>query len=144
MGFMTALLPIHPAQLERWMRPRPEPVELALDWPVESEIEPDDHYPNQRWVRWNKGEAKIELMRCWDLPRNPGYPMQIASTEKRAVAGRELDIATTSMFEGTPREVRLCWLRGEGHDVTYTVRIMFERCSEAEISDALTRLIVRW
>jgi len=141
---MTALLPIHPAQLERWARPRPEPVELALDWPVASVIEPDATYPNQRWVRWTKGESIIELMRCWDLPRNPGHPMQIASTEKRAVAGREFDLATTSMFDGVQREVQLCWLRGEGHDVGYTVRIMFERCSAAAISDALTRLIVRW
>jgi len=46
---VTALLPIHPAQLERWRRPRPEPV---------------------------------------------------ASTEKRAVAGREFDLATTSMYDG--------------------------------------------
>ena len=121
-----------------------EPVELALDWAVASVTEPDDTFPNQRWVRWQKGDAVIELMRCWDLPRTPGHPMQIASTEKRAVAGRELDIATTSMFDGVAREVRLCWLRGEGHDVGYTVRLMFDRCSEAEISDALMRLTVRW
>ena len=141
---MTALLPIHPAQLERWKRPRPEPVELALDWPVASVTEPNETYPNQRWVRWQRGDAVIELMRCWDLPRNPGMPMQIASTDKRTVAGREVDLATTSMYEGFPRVVRLCWMRGEGHDVGYVVRVMFERCSEAEISDALTRLTVRW
>ena len=138
------LLPIHPAQLERWRRPRPEPIELALDWPVASVIEPDDTYPNQRWTRWQQGDAIIELMRCWDLPRNPGHPMQIASTQKLAIAGREFDVATTSMYEGMPRVVKLCWLRGEGHDVGYTVRLLFERCTDAQISDALMRLTVRW
>jgi len=137
-------MPIHPAQLERWQRPRPQPVELAIDWPVDSVVEPSETYPNQRWSRWKRGESVFELMRCWDLPRNPGHPMQIASTEKRTVAGREVDLSTTSMFDGVAREVRLCWLSGEGHDVRYTVRLMFDRCSNAEISDALMRLHVRW
>jgi hypothetical protein len=141
---VTAFLPIHPAQIERWSRPRPEPVELAMDWPIASVIEPSANYPNQRWSRWQRGDAVIELMRCWDLPRNPGMPMQIASTEKRIVAGREVDLATTSMFEGAPKVVRLIWLTGEGHDVRYQVRVMFDRCSDAEIADALMRMHVRW
>jgi len=141
---VTALLPIHPAQLERWRRSRPEPVELSLDWPVTSTFEPDDAHPNLKWVRWQQADAIIELWRCWDLPRNPGHPMQIASTEKRAVAGREFDLATTSMFDGMQKVVRLCWLRGEGHDVSYTVRILFDGCTAAQISDALTRVAVRW
>jgi hypothetical protein len=141
---VTALLPIHPAQLERWKRPPPEPVELAIDWKIAKVIEPDDTFPNQRWVRWQRGDATIELMRCWDLPRNPGHPMQIATTETVVANGREFAVATTSMYEGEPREVRACWLRGEGHDVGYTVRIVFDGCSAQDVADALGKLVVRW
>ena len=136
-------MPIGPGQVAKWRQPRPEPVELRLapTWVIESVTEPDETYPNQRTMTWRSGGAqRIELVRVWDMPRNPGYPMQTAST--RDVAGHQ--VLTTSMFNGAPKVVQLTWLRGEGHGVTYLVRIVFDGCDDAIVNDVLTRLVVAW
>jgi hypothetical protein len=139
---MSMLMPVSPGQVAKWREPRPEPVELQLapTWAVEHVIEPDETYPNQRTTMWRNGAARIELMRVWDLPRNPGYPMQTAST--RDVAGHT--VHTTSMFDGAPKVVQLTWLRGNGHGVSYLVRVVFDGCDDATVSDVLTRLVVAW
>jgi hypothetical protein len=75
------------------------------------------------------------------MPRNPGYPMQTAST--RDVAGHQ--VATTGMFNGVAKVVQLTWLRGSGHGVAYLVRIVFDGCNDAIVEDVLANgLIVAW
>ena len=141
---MSALLPIMPGQLERWSAPRPEPVTLELaGWKVETHG-PDATFPNQRWVRFERGGASIELMRYWDNPRSPGYPMAVDSQKQVTVSGQVTEFLTTSMFNGIAKQVKVCWLRGKGHGVEYGVRIVFEGCSDEEIEDALGRVVVAW
>lgn len=142
---MSALLPVAPSQVELWSRPRPEPVVLALpDWTLERVIEPDATFPNQRWMVWRRDDSTVELMRCWDLPRSPGYPMQVASTRTVVAGGHGFEVATTSLFEGTTRSCDVCWLRGEGHQVRYLVRLVLDRCTAARVADVLARVDVRW
>ena len=135
-------MPLSPAQVAKWREPRPEPVELRLapTWALECVSEPDDTHPNRRITSWRRGEARIELTRTWDMPRNPGYPMQVAST--REVEGRQVE--TTSMFDGVAREVQITWLRGNGYGVGYVVRLVFDGCDDADVRDALARLVVAW
>jgi hypothetical protein len=144
---MSMLMPVHPEQVERWRRPRPEPVALALPkpWVLEQVVEPDDTFPNQRSLRWRSGAARIELLRYWDTPRNPGYPMAAASRRAIVVAGRNVELITTSMWEGVQgRAVEVCWITGAGHDVKYGVRVVFEDCTLAQITEALAHVTIDW
>ena len=52
--------------------------------------EPDDTFPNQRWITFEKDGARIEVMRYWDQPRNPGYPM--AAESEREIAAWQNDL----------------------------------------------------
>jgi hypothetical protein len=141
---MSVLLPIMPGQLERWSRPRPEPVTLELPGWITQVREPDATFPNERRLHFEKGGASVELLRYWDQPRNPGRPMVVASEADAMVAGRPARLLTTSMFDGVTASVKVCWLTGEGHDVEYGVRIVFRGCSDDTIGDALARVHVAW
>lgn len=46
--------------------------------------------------------------------------------------------------DGVPKVVQIAWLRGKGHGVAYLVRIVFDGCDDATVSDVLTRLVVAW
>ena len=71
--------------------------------------------------------------------------MAIASTRQVTVAGHTIDLVTTSMFQGQQgRVVETCFVSGTGHDVRYSVRLLFERCSADDIADALARVTIHW
>ena len=139
---MSALLPIFPEQRERWARARPEPVELEMPGWKKSVIEPDDTFPNQRWVTFEKDGARVQLTRYWDSPLNPGHPMAVASERDMVIAGRATKLVTTSMFEGMPSRVLVFWLTGEGHGVKYGVRIVLDGYDDFEA--VLSRVNVVW
>jgi hypothetical protein len=141
----VTLLPIFPGQLERWQKPRPEPVVLELpDWTVERVTEPDDTFPNERTITWRRGDATVSLLRYWDQPRHPGGPMEIATKRTIVVGQRELELVTTRAFQGQVKEVRAVWITGTGHGVEYGVRLVFDRCTDAELADVLARVDLRW
>lgn len=139
---MSSLVPIFPEQLERWTRPRPEPVILEMPGWTKSVIEPDDTFPNQRYVTFTRGSATVELMRYWDLPRNPGYPMVAASERDLVIGGRAAKLVETSMFDGFPKRVLLIWIRGEGHGVAYTVRVKLDGYDD--VDDIVSRVQIAW
>jgi len=134
---MSALLPIFPGDLERWARPRPEPVELALEGWTREVIEPNTTFPNERSVVWRKGEATLTFTRWWDTPRNPGPPIVVVSRRALVVAGRQAERVDTPEWIGV-------WLRGEGHEVKYLVRLVFHHVDERSIDDALSRITIAW
>ena len=137
---MSGLLPIFPGQRELWSQPRPEPVTLDLPGWKRSIIEPDDTFPNQRWVTFEKDGGRIELMRYWDQPRNPGYPMAEESSREIEIGGRKTQLVTTSMFDGAKQRVWVFWINGEGHDVKYGVRIVVRREENVAAAIAATRI----
>lgn len=104
-------------------------------------VEPDDTFPNQRWVTFEKNGARIELMRWWDQPRNPGYPMATESTREVRVAGRTIDLVTTSMFDGSKQRLWVFWLTGAGHGVKYGVRIVVRREEDVDVALAAVRVV---
>jgi len=139
---LSALLPIFPGQRELWSQPRPEPVVLDLPGWKSSIIEPDETFPNQRSVTFEKAGARIELMRYWDQPRSPGYPMAAESEREIVIAGQSTKLITTSMFEGVAQRVHVFWLTGAGHDVTYGVRVVVRR--ERDVDEALAAVRRAW
>ena len=104
-------------------------------------VEPDETFPNQRWLTFDKGRARIELMRYWDQPRSPGHPMATESTRDVVVAGKTIQLVTTSMFDGTNQRVWVFWLTGEGHGVKYGVRVVVRREEDVETALAAVRVI---
>lgn len=139
---MSGLLPIFPGQRERWSQPRPEPVLLDMPGWKKTVTEPDDTFPNQRWVFFERGEARVELMRYWDLARNPGYPMTVASQRDVVVAGRATKLIETSLFDGFAKRVLLFFLQGKGYDVEYTVRVKLD--GYEDVDDVASRIVVAW
>jgi hypothetical protein len=137
---VSALLPIFPGQRELWSQPRPEPVVLDLSGWTQEVIEPDDTFPNQRWITFEKDGARIEVMRYWDQPRNPGHPMATESEREIVVAGTKTRLITTSMFEGTAQRVWAFWLTGEGHGVRYGVRVVVRREEDVDVAIAAVRV----
>lgn len=106
-------------------------------------MEPDDTFPNQRWITFEKDGARIELMRYWDQPRSPGHPMATESTRAVVAAGgKTIDLVTTSMFEGTKQRVWVFWLTGSGHGVKYGARVVVHREEDVEV--ALASVRVAW
>ena len=105
-------------------------------------VEPDDTHPNQRWVTFEKDGARIEVMRYWDAPRNPGYPMATESQRNVEIAGKKTALITTTMFDGVAQRVWVFWITGEGHDVKYGVRIVVRR--EEDVATALAAVRVSW
>src|SRR5262245_56014219 len=105
---MTALLPILPGQIERWSQTRPEPVTLDLPGWTATVHEPNATFPNQRSIRFTRGGATVDVMRYWDMPRNPGHPMAVASQREITVGGRTTELLTTSVFDGFPKQVKVC------------------------------------
>ncbi len=142
---MSALLPVFPEQRERWARERPDPVVLEMDASfTKTVVEPDQTFPNQRWITFTRGAERVEVMRCWDSPRNPGQPMATESEREIEVAGRKVKLVTTSVFDGVPRRVFVFWLTGEGYDVTYGVRVVLEGIAEEALPALLSRIKVAW
>ena len=139
---MSVLLPSSPKQREVWSKARPEPVVLELPGWSQSIIEPDASQPNQRWINFEKDGGRIEWMRYWDTPLNPGYPMARESARDVMVAGRKTELVTTSMFDGAPMRVWVFWLTGEGHGVKYGVRVVVRR--EEDVETALAAVRVAW
>jgi hypothetical protein len=140
---VAVLLPILPGERERWAQPRPEPVTLDLaDWTMWSSP-PDTSLPNQRIVRFSHGTCNVQLTRFWDRALTDGGPMSLKGSRPVTVAGRQIELHTTSFFGG-PREVQLLWLEGKGYDVEYIVRLHFEHCSDDAVEEVLRRVEVHW
>jgi hypothetical protein len=92
--------------------------------------------PNERMIRFERGDQSINAMRWWDSPLHPGNPMQIASTREVTVGSRRHEIVTTSAFEGVVRVVDVVFERGNG----WAARIVFERCTPDDVLDVLGRI----
>ena len=137
-------MPIFPEQLERWSHPRPEPVTLELAGWAKRVDEPTPTFPNERRVTFERDGASVEVWRYWDGPRNPGYPMAVASERAVTVGGRSSTLMTMSMFEGVAQLVHVCALQGKGHDVEYGVRILFRGLADEHIGAVLSRVVVAW
>ncbi|MBI2894121.1 MAG: hypothetical protein HYY06_11265 [Deltaproteobacteria bacterium] len=50
----------------------------------------------------------------------------------------------TALLPILPGQVELCWFQGQGYEVRYGVRVVFERCGKDVVADALARIEVRW
>ena len=70
--------------------------------------------------------------------------MSLKGSRPVTVAGRQIELHTTSVFEGLKREVRVLWLEGKGYDVEYIVRLRFEHCSNDAVEEVLRRVEVHW
>jgi len=140
----AVLLPILPGERERWAQPRPEPVTLDLPgWTMRSSP-PDTSLPNQRIIGFTRDTCDVQLLRFWDYALTDGGPMSLKGSRSVTVAGRQIELHATSVFEGMPREVQVLWLEGKGYDVKYIVRLRFEHCSDDAVEEVLHRVEVHW
>lgn len=141
---VAVLLPILPGERERWAQPRPEPVTLDLPgWTMWS-VPPDTSLPNQRIIGFTRGTCDVQLIRFWDRALTDGGPMSLKGSRPVTVAGRQIELHTTSVFEGRTRDVQVMWLEGKGYDVEYMVRLRFEHCSNDAVEEVLRRVEVHW
>lgn len=59
------------------------------------------------------------------------------------LAGRQVALNTYAQFAGYGKVQALC-IEGEGYDVKYVVRIIFQHCPDVAVNDMLTRVKVHW
>jgi hypothetical protein len=139
---LVVLLPATPEQLERWSRPRPEPVTLDLPGWTKSPAAPDPAFPNQSRISFVSGACSVVLVRYWDLPLDPGYPITVLGSKPVTVAGRSTELVTVKKF-GSELEERVS-LTGQGYDVEYHVGVRFQNCPEDVVNDVLKRVEIHW
>jgi len=131
------ILPHTPEQAERWRARGPEPIQLAPEGWTRTEV--TSAFPNERCYELRRGSASVTVTRWWDRPLHPGGPMVTESTRAIEIDGHSLDLATTSQFDGRPRQVGVVFVRGED----WLVRIVFDSCSDATCDEicAAVRII---
>jgi hypothetical protein len=133
-----------PDERERWARTRPEPVTLELPGWTMLSYPVDPSFPNQHIVSFTHGTCDVQLRRAWDRALIAGYPMSLKGSRPVTVAGRQIDLDTTSVFDGQQKEVQVLWLNGKGYDVEYIVRIRFEHCADDAVEEVLRCVEVHW
>jgi hypothetical protein len=141
---MTRLLEPSESQLAVWARPRPEPVDLSLPRWARTEYPPSDPCWNERTTHFVMGRSTVNMLRYWDQPLSPGGPMSVESSREVMIANRPTEILTTSEFNGHEQRVQVFWLKGEGHDVEYGVRIVMEHCSPLQVDEVVRGLRIIW
>ena len=140
---VAVLTPSTPEQLERWSRPRPEPVTLNLPGWTKSSAPQDPTFPNQFSISFVSGACSVTLVRYWDLPLNPGDPISILGSKSITVAGRSSELITIKNFGSESVEERMS-LTGQGYDIEYHVAVKFQNCSEDAVNEVLKRVEIHW
>jgi hypothetical protein len=79
---------------------------LAAGYPPNSDL------PNRRIIAYTRGICDVKLDRVWDRNLTDGGPMSLKGSRPVTVAGRQIELHTTSTYEGRVREVQVLWLEG--------------------------------
>jgi hypothetical protein len=110
---------------------RVEPVAVELPgW--REEVQSEGEHLRKVWHA-AEGSCALELDRWWGLPPDPGGPMQVASSRPVTVDGREVELITTAMFEGTEQQVQAAFFPGADS----TARLVLRDCPEDAVAAAL-------
>jgi len=130
---MSVVMRYTAEQVAEWKSRAPEPLELDLPGWTRSERNgtEDRLLPNERLVSFEQGERVVRFTRYWDYPLTPGHPMVTASKRAVQIGDRQLDVHTTSMFEGFPQEVQVLFVKGKG----FTARFVFQGCPPALVDE---------
>ena len=108
-----------------------EPVSLELpNWAAET-VDEGTHL--RRTFRAASGGCAVELDRWNGLPPDTGGPMMVASSRTATVAGREVEVVTTSLFQGVEEEVQAVFFNLPRR----TVRIVLRGCGPADTEAVL-------
>jgi hypothetical protein len=138
---MSAVMPYTGEQVADWESRSPEPVELDLPgWARrEHNGEKAGLLPNERLVSLERGASNVRFTRYWDRPLTPGHAMATATKRTVRVAGQELQLHTTSIFEGIELAMQVLFINGDN----FTARFVFENCDPDLIDELCAKIDLR-
>jgi hypothetical protein len=107
-------------------------------------VDPAEHdsFPNRNATTFQNGACNVGLIRDWDMPLDPGFPVTIEGSRPVTVAGRPAKLLTVREFG--QRMVQQVGITGKGYDVDYQVMIRFQDCPADVIDSVLSHIEVHW